>query len=200
MKHKAATFLLAGGLALGFASSAHAGNITYYRECGPDGNTIVHITATNGNSTVYIDGIQTHMLVTTPGTHVVEWYGPATNGDGTTDLTRIVLWDRKTITIDPSNCQAAATTTTAAPTTSEAPPDSTALVPPSTIATASTVATAIDMDVDPCVTSDTGCNPPAKVTGTAQLPETGQNTTALVVAASALLTIGTTLVLVRRPS
>jgi LPXTG-motif cell wall-anchored protein len=199
MKHKTATFLLAGGLALGFASSAHAGNITYYRECGPDGNTIVYLTVQNGYLTTYIDGIQTHMLVTTPGTHVIEWWGYPTSGGVRVDGPD-VLWDRKTITIDPSNCQAAATTTTAAPTTSEAPPDSTALVPPSTIATASTVATAIDMDVDPCVTSDTGCNPPAKVTGTAQLPETGQNTTALVVAASALLTIGTTLVLVRRPS
>jgi LPXTG-motif cell wall-anchored protein len=195
MKHKAATFLLAGGLALGFATSAHAGNITYHRECGPDGNTIVYLTATNGISTIYIDGIQTHMLVTGPGTHVVEWYGPATNGDGTVDPTRIVLWDRKTITIEPSNCQAAATTTTAAPTTSEAPPDSTALVP------SSTIPTRIDMDVDPCVTSDTGCSPTTvAASSTGELPRTGSGNTTLVAAAGALLVIGTTLVLVRRPS
>jgi hypothetical protein len=194
MKRSTRSLVALGALTLTgvmFAPAAHAGNITYYRECAPDGQTIVYLTAQNGYLTVYIDGIEGHTLVTGPGTHTVEWWGYPTS-DGVRVDGPAVLWDRKTITIDPSNCQAA-TTTTAAPTTSEAPTESTALVPPSTIAT---ITPQIDMDVDPCVTS-TGCTTTTAVTG--RLPETATSSTVPAsLTAAALLAVGTTLVLIKR--
>jgi LPXTG-motif cell wall-anchored protein len=195
MKRIIRSFVALGALTLTgvmFAPAAHAGNITYYRECAPDGQTIVYLTAQNGYLTVYIDGIEGHMLVTGPGTHTVEWWGYPTS-DGVRVDGPDVLWDRKTITIDPSNCQAA-TTTTAAPTTSEAPTESTALVPPSTIAT---ITPPIDMDVDPCVTS-TGCTTVA-VGGPPTLPATGGGGGDTLLGAGVLiLAVGTALMVIKR--
>jgi LPXTG-motif cell wall-anchored protein len=183
------------GTALGLASSAHAGTLTYYRECAPNGDTIVYLTAIDGGTTIYIDGIQTHMLVTGPGVHTAEFYGPATNGDGTTDPTRIVLWGSTTITVEPSNCPQPSTTTAttqAPPTDSEA---TTSTAPPAPVPT-----TAPPANETVCLDDPTLCDPPADVTGTTlpALPATGQDNTALLAAAGALLAIGSTLVLVRR--
>jgi LPXTG-motif cell wall-anchored protein len=194
MKRSTRSLVALGALTLTgvmFAPAAHAGNITYYRECAPDGQTIVYLTAQNGYLTVYIDGIEGHTLVTGPGTHTVEWWGYPTS-DGVRVDGPAVLWDRKTITIDPSNCQAP-TTTTAAPTTSEAPTESTALVPPSTIAT---ITPQIDMDVDPCVTS-TGCTTVA-VGVPPTLPATGRNDGELLLTGGSLILAGSLAVLLVR--
>jgi hypothetical protein len=166
------------------------GTANYTRECGPDGNTIVHITATNGWTTVYVDGAVIHdtnadgLVDTTtgPGVHKIEWWGPSSH-----DPNFLVLLNEPTILDIPALTDCVApTTTTAAPTTSEAPTESTALVPPSTIATA------IDMDVDPCVTS-TGCTtvavglpPTLPATGDSYIPEI---TGGLFLAAGAVLAL-----------
>jgi LPXTG-motif cell wall-anchored protein len=173
------------------------GTANYTRECGPDGNTIVHITATNGWTTVYVDGAVIHdtnndgLVDTTtgPGVHQIEWWGPSSH-----DLNFLVLLNEPTILDIPAltNCATAPTTTTAAPTTSEAPTESTALVPPSTIAT---ITPQIDMDVDPCVTS-TGCTTTVAVTG--RLPETGRNDGELLLAGGSLVIVGTLAVLAVR--
>jgi hypothetical protein len=161
------------------------GTANYTRECGPDGNTIVHLHATNSWTTVYVNGQVIHDtnndgtadLTTGPGVYSIEWYGPSTDGNGVQhpELPFIPLNPFPTILDIPALTDCVApTTTTAAPTTSEAPTESTALVPPSTIAT---ITPQIDMDVDPCVTS-TGCTtvavgvPPA-------LPATGGGDTLL---------------------
>jgi LPXTG-motif cell wall-anchored protein len=170
------------------------GTANYTRECGPDGNTIVYITATNGWTTVYVDGAVIHdtnadgLVDTTtgPGVHTIEWWGPSSH-----DPNFFVLLNVPTILDIPAltNC-VVPTTTTAAPTTSEAPTESTALVPPSTIAT--TITPQIDMDVDPCVTS-TGCTtvavgvpPTLPATGDSYIPEI---TAGLLLAGGAVLTL-----------
>jgi LPXTG-motif cell wall-anchored protein len=174
------------------------GTANYTRECGPDGNTIVYITATNGWTTVYVDGAVIHdtnadgLVDTTtgPGVHTIEWWGPSSH-----DPNFFVLLNVPTILDIPALTDCVVpTTTTAAPTTSEAPTESTALVPPSTIAT--TITPQIDMDVDPCVTSATTCTTAA---ATGRLPETGDDNTAeLLGGASVLLAAGVALVLIKR--
>jgi LPXTG-motif cell wall-anchored protein len=165
------------------------GTINTTTACGPDGQTIVTIDVSNGYLTVYIDGIEGHELVTGPGTHTVEWWGyPTSNGVQVPGPN--VLWDTKIVTVDAlTNCAAAPTTTTPSPAPT-APPEvtesTTALAPPSTIATA------IDMDVDPCVTSATGCTvavgvpPTLPATGDSYIPEI---TAGVLLAAGAVLTL-----------
>jgi hypothetical protein len=160
------------------------GTINTTTACGPDGQTIVTIDVQNGYTTVYIDGIEGHQLVTGPGTHTVEWWGyPTSNGVQVPGPN--VLWDTRIVTVEAlTNCAAPPTTTTPSPAPT-APPEvtesTTALAPPSTIATA------IDMDVDPCVTSATGCTVAVGVPPT--LPATGLD-------GGGVLLIGGTVVLV----
>jgi LPXTG-motif cell wall-anchored protein len=170
------------------------GTINTTTACGPDGQTIVTIDVQNGYTTVYIDGIEGHQLVTGPGQHTVEWWGyPTSNGVPVAGPD--VLWDTRIVTVEAlTNCAAAPTTTTPSPAPT-APPEvtesTTALAPPSTIATA------IDMDVDPCVTSATGCTTTVAVTG--RLPETATSSTVpMSLTAAVLLAVGTSLVLVKR--
>jgi hypothetical protein len=171
------------------------GTANYTRECGPDGNTIVHITATNGWTTVYVDGAVIHdtnndgLVDTTtgPGVHTIEWWGPSSH-----DPTFLVLLNEPTILDIPALTDCGVPTTTAAPTTSEAPTESTALVPPSTIAT---ITPQIDMDVDPCVTS-TGCTTVA-VGVPPTLPATGGGDT-LLGAGVLVLAVGTALMVIKR--
>jgi hypothetical protein len=169
------------------------GTINTTTACGPDGQTIVTIDVQNGYTTVYIDGIEGHQLVTGPGQHTVEWWGyPTSNGVPVAGPD--VLWDTRIVTVEAlTNCAAAPTTTTAAPTTSEAPTESTALVPPSTIAT--TITPQIDMDVDPCVTSDAGCTTVA-VGVPPTLPATGGGDT-LLGAGVLVLAVGTALMVIK---
>jgi LPXTG-motif cell wall-anchored protein len=175
------------------------GTANYTRECGPDGNTIVHLHATNSWTTVYVNGQVIHDtnndgtadLTTGPGVYSIEWYGPSTDGNGVQhpELPFIPLNPFPTILDIPALTDCGVPTTTAAPTTSEAPTESTALVPPSTIAT---ITPQIDMDVDPCVTS-TGCTtvavgvpPTLPATGDSYIPEI---TAGLFLAAGAVLAL-----------
>jgi LPXTG-motif cell wall-anchored protein len=154
------------------------GTINTTTACGPDGQTIVTIDVSNGYLTVYIDGIEGHELVTGPGTHTVEWWGyPTSNGVPVAGPALL------------TECETEAPTTTTPSPAPTAPPEvtesTTALAPPSTIATA------IDMDVDPCVTSATGCTVAVGVPPT--LPATGDSytpeiTAGLFLAAGAVLT------------
>jgi LPXTG-motif cell wall-anchored protein len=124
--------------------------------------------------------------------YVVEFYGYATNGDGTIDTNRIVLHGSHPVTTPglPTDCTVDEPTTTTPSPAPTAPPEvtesTTALAPPSTIATA------IDMDVDPCVTSATGCTvavgvpPTLPATGDSYIPEI---TAGVLLAAGAVLTL-----------
>jgi hypothetical protein len=112
---------LAGGVAAisTFADPADAGTLTYRLECAPNGDTIVYLTAIDGGTTIYINGIKTSTLVVGPGTHTAEFWGYPTS-DGVRVDGPDVLWGTATITVAPSNCPVPTTTTQAAPTTSEA--------------------------------------------------------------------------------
>jgi LPXTG-motif cell wall-anchored protein len=169
------------------------GTINTTTACGPDGQTIVTIDVSNGYTTVYIDGIEGHELVTGPGTHTVEWWGyPTSNGVQVPGPN--VLWDTRTVTVEAlTNCAATPTTTTPSPAPT-APPEvtesTTALAPPSTIPVR------IDMDVSPCVTSTTGCTtvavgvpPTLPATGDSYIPE---------ITAGLFLAVGAALTLVAR--
>jgi LPXTG-motif cell wall-anchored protein len=149
------------------------GTLSYTTKCGPDGQTVVTLNATNGYldvtidgqlATVDSDGDGNHDIVTGPGEHTAVWWKP-----GTTERIPENVWGSKTITVDAlTNCAAPPTTTTPSPAPT-APPEvtesTTALAPPSTITPQ------IDMDVDPCVTSATGCTVAVGVPPT--LPATG---------------------------
>ena len=159
------------------------GTINYTTECGPDGSTIVEFDVSNGYLTVYIDGIEGHMLVTTPGTHVIEWWGyPTSNG------VRVpgpdVLWDTKTVTVAAlTDCAAPPTTIAAPPTSAEVATSTTVTVAP---APSTTAPPDIGIDTTVVVTSNT-------------LPATATSSTApLVGAASAFLVAGVVLVLIKR--
>jgi hypothetical protein len=173
------------------------GTLSYTTKCGPDGQTVVTLNATNGYldvtiggqlATVDSDGDGNHDIVTGPGEHTAVWWKP-----GTTERIPENVWGTKTITVEAlTNCAAAPTTTTPSPAPT-APPEvtesTTALAPPSTIATA------IDMDVDPCVTSATGCTVAVGVPPT--LPATGGGDT-LLGAGVLALAVGTALMVIKR--
>jgi LPXTG-motif cell wall-anchored protein len=174
------------------------GTLSYTTKCGPDGQTVVTLNATNGYldvtidgqlATVDSDGDGNHDIVTGPGEHTAVWWKP-----GTTERIPENVWGTKTITVEAlTNCAAAPTTTTPSPAPT-APPEvtesTTALAPPSTIATA------IDMDVDPCVTSATGCTVAVGVPPT--LPATGRNDGELLLTGGSLILAGALAVLLVR--
>jgi LPXTG-motif cell wall-anchored protein len=151
------------------------GTLSYTTKCGPDGQTVVTLNATNGYldvtidgqlATVDSDGDGNHDIVAGTGEHTAVWWKP-----GTTERIPENVWGTKTITVEAlTNCAAAPTTTTPSPAPT-APPEvtesTTALAPPSTITPQ------IDMDVDPCVTS-TGCTTVA-VGAPPTLPATGRD-------------------------
>ena len=92
-----------------------------------DGTQQATITATNGTTTITIDGIETHELTVGPGEHVIVWYGPASH-----DPSIIVEWNRMTVDVPELDCTP--TTSQAEPTTSEAPTSTTAsTVPPQSV-------------------------------------------------------------------
>jgi hypothetical protein len=207
-------------VALALPGAAHAGTATYTTDCGPNGETIAHIDATNSWTQVKVNGVEIHDedgdgtadLTTGPGVYSIEWWGPSTDGNGVQhpELPFIVISEHPTVLTIPArtDCGPAATTTTAP-------------------ATTVTPATAIDMDVDPCVTSATGCAPVTSTPGasdasaceqardegndvcllgatttvaassTGQLPATGFPTAEAVVIGLACLAFGVTLILVR---
>ena len=79
-----------------------------------DGTQQATITATNGTTTIVIDGIETHELTVGAGEHVIVWYGPASH-----DPTVTVEWNRTVIDVPVLDCTPD-TSTTSEPTTSEA--------------------------------------------------------------------------------
>ena len=181
---------------------------TFERECGPDGQTIVHLHATNSWTDVYVDGVHitdqngdgTADVDTVPGYHTIIWYGPATNGDGTKDPTRIVELNRVTIEIPAlTNCAAPPTTLLPVPSTISETTGTTALVPPSTNLQGAcpggctTIPPAIDQGDTVCTEQPTACiaetgTPPA-------LPATGFRSDAAIGGGVALV-LGAVLVAV----
>jgi hypothetical protein len=171
------------------------GTLSYTTKCGPDGQTVVTLNATNGYldvtidghlATVDSDGDGNHDIVTGPGEHTAIWWKP-----GTTERIPENVWGSKTITVPALTDCVVPTTTTAAPTTSEAPTESTALVPPSTIAT-----TIPPINETVCLDETVGCiglattvaGPPPT------LPATGAGSDTAVDLGLALLVAGVLLV------
>jgi hypothetical protein len=171
------------------------GTLSYTTKCGPDGQTVVTLNATNGYldvtidgqlATVDSDGDGNHDIVTGPGEHTAIWWKP-----GTTERIPENVWGSKTITVPALTDCVVPTTTTAAPTTSEAPTESTALVPPSTIAT-----TIPPINETVCLDETAGCiglvttvavpPPTLPATGDSYIPEI---TAGLLLAAGAVLTL-----------
>lgn len=87
------------------------GAVSVSNEC-IDGTQRAVITATNGNTRIEIDGIETHELPVEPGTHLVVWYGPASH-----DPTIEIVWNQTPIDIPVLDCTPITTTSQAAPTT-----------------------------------------------------------------------------------
>lgn len=146
-----------------------------------DGTQTATITATNGNTTITIDGIETHELTVGAGEHVIVWYGPASH-----DPTVTVEWNRTIVDVPDLDCT---------PTTSQAEPTTTVEGPTST--TASTVppqsVPSTTWAIDTPQTAVT-----VATTGVArELPATGDDPTALIVG-GVLFCAGLALHLVRR--
>jgi len=108
------------------------GAVSVSNEC-IDGTQQSIITATNGNTRIEIDGIETHELPVEPGTHVIVWYGPASH-----DPAIEIVWNTTTVEIETLDCtitttsQAAPTTTVEATTSTVASTLPPASVPPTT--------------------------------------------------------------------
>ena len=117
-----------------------------------DGTQQATITATNGTTTIVIDGIETHELTVGPGEHVIVWYGPASH-----DPTITVEWNRTIVDVPVLDCTPD-TSTTSEPTTSEA----TVTTAPTTLPMSSVPSTnppttwALDLDTVPATVAEIG--------------------------------------------
>ncbi len=165
---------------------------TFTRECGPDGNTIVHLHATNGWTDVVIDGTPapdidgdgTADRDTGPGFHTIIWYGPATDLNGVKDPNRIIELHRVTIEVPALlDCVAAPSTTIAEPPTTPvevATSTTLALVP----SVSTTAPPAIEQGATVCTDGQETC---VGVAAPPTLPATGNGGEALLVFGGVLL-------------
>ena len=163
------------------------GAVSVSNEC-IDGTQAATITATNGNTTIVIDGIETHELTVGPGEHVIVWYGPASH-----DPTVTVEWNRTIVDVPVLDCTPDTTSTQAAPTTSEATTGTTA--PTTTLPTSSVPSTnpATTRALDTPQTAVTV----AEVGHARELPATGSGIEGPIAAGLATI-IGLALLTVRR--
>jgi hypothetical protein len=200
-------------VALALPGAAHAGTATYTTECGPNGETIAHIQATNSWTQVRVNGAVIHDqngdgtadLTTGPGVYTIEWWGPSTDGNGVQhpELPFIVISEHPTVLTIPArtDCGPAVTTTAATPTTI-----ATATTPSPVIDQATTIPVTIppqqtsaceqerDEGNDVCLL---GTRPPVAIDQGQQLPATGFGTTEALIVATALVAFGVAIVLVR---
>ena len=150
-----------------------------------DGTQQATITATNGTTTIVIDGIETHELTVGAGEHVIVWYGPASH-----DPTVTVEWNRTIVDVPVLDCTPD-TSTTSEPTTSEA----TVTTAPTTLPMSSVPSTnppttwALDLDTVPATVAEVG--------HARELPATGTGIEGPIAAGLATI-IGLALLAVRR--
>ena len=156
------------------------GAVSVSNEC-IDGTQAATITATNGNTTIVIDGIETHELTVGPGEHVIVWYGPASH-----DPTVTVEWNRTIVDVPDLDCTEQTTSTTSEPTTSEATvttAPTTTLPPVSSVPSTNPATTwALDLDTVPATIAEVG--------HARELPATGSEGIVLPIAAG-LIVVGT---------
>lgn len=129
------------------------GAVSVSNEC-IDGTQQATITATNGNTTIVIDGIETHELTVGPGEHVIVWYGPASH-----DPTVTVEWNRTIVDVPALDCTEQTTSTTSEPTTSEATVTTapTTTLPMSSVPSTNPATTwALDLDTVPATVAEVG--------------------------------------------
>lgn len=157
-----------------------------------DGTQQSTISATNGNTTVTIDGLAVpadenglHTLAVEPGEHIIVWLGPSSH-----DPELIIEWNRTTVEVPVLDCTP--TTSQASPTTSEV----TTSTPASTLPPTSMPATTAPPTTWAIDTPQTAVT--VATTGVArELPATGDDPTALIVG-GVLFCAGLALHLVRR--
>ena len=160
------------------------GAVSVSNEC-IDGTQQATITATNGTTTIVIDGIETHELTVGPGEHVIVWYGPASH-----DPTVTVEWNRTIVDVPVLDCTP--TSTTSEPTTSEATVTTapTTTLPMSSVPSTNPPTTwALDPDTVPATIAEVG--------HARELPATGSGIEGPIAAGLATI-IGLALLTVRR--
>jgi len=174
------------------------GQLNYSTECGPDGTTIVTLTATN-TAQVTIDGIDPgddYSIVAGPGTHVAVWWKP-----GTTERIPENVWGSATVTVPAlTDCVATPTTLATPPTAPTDGAAATTTVPaflPAPVPS-STISPAIDLDISVCTETPELCLGTAQPPVPPTLPATGWGDSALGLGGSVLLLAGVTLALVAR--